>query len=893
MAFVYTAKLFDFDLSESMIEQNKKDLNLDKKMIKGFEKFIDCLKVYLNILNIISAEGCRIKIYSSVTLKNGTILHTKNDFHHRPWFSNIAVNMNEEELSKYLSDKGICYAQTLLITEIRLPNKSPMHLALVQWYDFIEETPFVYGCPLLRLVEMYNFIEIEAIEDTIHVVPRFDKNNEYFTKQKFLPVNKTATLTKQSFFQRKQTSVSHGRLLSLPFEMVYEQSSSKIVLVEIRLPNKSPMHLALVQWYDFIEETPFVYGCPLLRLVEVYNFIEIEAIEDTIHVVPRFDKNNEYFVFEESTTPIIIESGGEEPETRATKRRRTEKGREEQYSEGENESTLARKKKEDRTLNYLVKIDKEVGDLRKEVSDIRKIMENSKMMKESDEIYDQTFINKIIGEIANKTISKKIYPNSKKLKEISARFLANKYPELFENWSNKRWTFYFDMILQRKLVERHWSRRGALSTQIRKSIFSVFRSLPKINMKSTPSEIKAWKSLSIVKQCYEKLHSKLENDETTWCGKIINETWQDTSKVSKEQISFVVAICESFLNPNNEILKNDNKFLSKRLKRNLKIIGEIANKTISKKIYPNSKKLKEISARFLANKYPELFENWSNKRWTFYFDMILQRKLVERHWSRRGALSTQIRKSIFSVFRSLPKINMKSTPSEIKAWKSLSIVKQCYEKLHSKLENDETTWCGKIINETWQDTSKVSKEQISFVVAICESFLNPNNEILKNDNKFLSKRLKRNLKKMETGREFDLKDSDSNEETESDSSTSDEDEDEDEDEGEVSRNEGEGSGERSERERSGEGRRSGERRSKERNEERRSEERERRSRERSEERNEERERRSEEREGRRSEEREGRRSGEKRSVGRSVERRNVERRSEERRSEREEKNEWE
>ena len=56
------------------------------------------------------------------------------------------------------------------------------------------------------------------------------------------------------------------------------------------------MHLALVQWYNFVEETPFVYGCPLLELVELYNFIEIEAIEDTIHVVPRFDKDNEYFV---------------------------------------------------------------------------------------------------------------------------------------------------------------------------------------------------------------------------------------------------------------------------------------------------------------------------------------------------------------------------------------------------------------------------------------------------------------------------------------------------------------------------------------------------------------------------------------------------------------------
>ena len=57
------------------------------------------------------------------------------------------------------------------------------------------------------------------------------------------------------------------------------------------------MHLALVQWYDFkSKKTPFVYGCPLLRLTEMYNFIEIEAIEDIVHIVPRFGKNNEHFV---------------------------------------------------------------------------------------------------------------------------------------------------------------------------------------------------------------------------------------------------------------------------------------------------------------------------------------------------------------------------------------------------------------------------------------------------------------------------------------------------------------------------------------------------------------------------------------------------------------------
>jgi hypothetical protein len=42
--------------------------------------------------------------------------------------------------------------------------------------------------------------------------------------------------------------------------------------------------------------TPFVYGCPLLRLVELYNFIEIEAIEDIVHIILRFKKTNEYFV---------------------------------------------------------------------------------------------------------------------------------------------------------------------------------------------------------------------------------------------------------------------------------------------------------------------------------------------------------------------------------------------------------------------------------------------------------------------------------------------------------------------------------------------------------------------------------------------------------------------
>ncbi|RHZ44404.1 hypothetical protein Glove_734g5 [Diversispora epigaea] len=163
----YTSKLFDFKFSEAseFCEKQKNNSNLNEKMRKGFTQFFNHLK--FNFLKIISTDT-QIKIFGSVTLNNSTFLCATNKYYNNPWFSNIA------------SDSGTCYAQILLVTQIVLPNKS-LHFALVQWYDFkFRNTPFVYGCPWLELVEKYNFIEIEAIEEIVHIVPRFDKKNEYF-----------------------------------------------------------------------------------------------------------------------------------------------------------------------------------------------------------------------------------------------------------------------------------------------------------------------------------------------------------------------------------------------------------------------------------------------------------------------------------------------------------------------------------------------------------------------------------------------------------------------------------------------------------------------------------------------------------------------------------------
>ena len=53
----------------------------------------------------------------------------------------------------------------------------------------------------------------------------------------------------------------------------------------------------MIQWYDFkLANNPYLYGCPHLKIIEFYNLIEIEAIENNVHIISRFEKNNNYLV---------------------------------------------------------------------------------------------------------------------------------------------------------------------------------------------------------------------------------------------------------------------------------------------------------------------------------------------------------------------------------------------------------------------------------------------------------------------------------------------------------------------------------------------------------------------------------------------------------------------
>ena len=180
---------------------------VDDKMKTGFDKFLNCLNLYLELLNYPAIDKSRVNIYESVTLENGAIMRATNNYHNRPWFSNVAVSMNFEESDDYISDQGICYGlvtindlhvqlliasiyylyylQTLLLAEILIGSEyPPLNLALVQWYDFKSAiNPYKYGCPHMKLTEIYNFVSIEAIRDIVHVILHFGKSNEYFVNK--------------------------------------------------------------------------------------------------------------------------------------------------------------------------------------------------------------------------------------------------------------------------------------------------------------------------------------------------------------------------------------------------------------------------------------------------------------------------------------------------------------------------------------------------------------------------------------------------------------------------------------------------------------------------------------------------------------------------------------
>src|SRR5581483_2238932 len=92
----------------------KKKDGVDNKLQTSFNKFLNCLDLYLDLVDdsIMNIVGeIQINIYGSVTLENSTIICATSSYHGRVWFSDIAISIDSEESNDYVSDQGLCYEQ--------------------------------------------------------------------------------------------------------------------------------------------------------------------------------------------------------------------------------------------------------------------------------------------------------------------------------------------------------------------------------------------------------------------------------------------------------------------------------------------------------------------------------------------------------------------------------------------------------------------------------------------------------------------------------------------------------------------------------------------------------------------------------------------------------------
>ncbi|SRR6266498_4114895 len=85
-AFKFFTKLFKFFIKDIYIyfNEKKEDSSIDDKMQTGFSNFLKCLNLYLDLdlfNDLIIYEDSQVKIYRSVILENGTIIHITSSYY--------------------------------------------------------------------------------------------------------------------------------------------------------------------------------------------------------------------------------------------------------------------------------------------------------------------------------------------------------------------------------------------------------------------------------------------------------------------------------------------------------------------------------------------------------------------------------------------------------------------------------------------------------------------------------------------------------------------------------------------------------------------------------------------------------------------------------------------
>lgn len=121
------------------------------------------------------------------------------------------------------------------------------------------------------------------------------------------------------------------------------------------------------------------------------------------------------------------------------------------------------------------------------------------------------------------------------------------------------------------MLAQHRSIRGTFSSKVKDAMNFVFeRELPMINKLASPSQIQEWKGKPEVKRCHEKLFKKVNtNCPSTYMTEIIEKIWRERQNAPKIQIAFAISICETYLDPMNQVIQMNEQTMKPKIMKNL------------------------------------------------------------------------------------------------------------------------------------------------------------------------------------------------------------------------------------------------------------------------------------------------------------------------------------
>lgn len=111
-------------------------------------------------------------------------------------------------------------------------------------------------------------------------------------------------------------------------------------------------------------------------------------------------------------------------------------------------------------------------------------------------------------------------------------------------------------------------------------MFSVFGegSLDIINTNASAAEITAWKQSRKTAECYAHLHQCPKGETQSAMARILEKVWPRGDATS-EQVAFAIAICQTVLNPNNDIITIKEAVIKEKIRKYKVSFEEIRKKS--------------------------------------------------------------------------------------------------------------------------------------------------------------------------------------------------------------------------------------------------------------------------------------------------------------------------